>query len=432
MSFLLNIAYALFLLAVWPVILYRSMRYKKYRESLGERFFGRAPLLPEKEPGTVRVWFQAVSVGEVNLLKPIFRSLAETHPDWELVISSTSKTGLGLARKTFPDRTVFPCPLDFSWAVRRAMKRIQPDLLVLVELELWPNLIASAKKSGARVAVVNGRISDGSFPRYRRIRFFLRRVFRSIDLVAAQDAEAAVRFAAIGASDESLKVTGSIKFDGVQTDRTNRKTVELAALGRIDPDDTVFLAGSTQEPEERLAVEAFRALAPEYPRLRLIIVPRHPERFDAVAAMLEESGLPWTRRSRLTENDEKIKSGADETRILLVDTVGELGAWWGTARIAFVGGSMGTRGGQNMLEPAAYGAAVSFGPNTKNFRDISSAMLRAEAAVVVTNGDEMTAFVRRCLAEPKFCERLGENAQALVRRSLGATRATIELFEKMP
>ena len=418
MSWLLNGVYLLLLILFLPILGYRAIRYQKYRKNFGTRFWGIAPKLPEKKPGGVRLWFQAVSVGEVNLLKPIFWQIANLHPDWELVISSTSKTGLELAKRTFPDHVVFPCPLDFHWAVRRAMRRIQPDLLVLAELELWPNLIAAAKKSGARVAIVNGRISDKSFPKYRRIRPLLRRVFRSVELVAAQDAESAARFLAVGAADDSLKITGSIKFDGVATDRNNPKTTALAALAGIVPDDLVFLAGSTQEPEEALAVETFRTLAPDFPRLRLIVVPRHPERFDAVAGMLDASGLSWTRRSTL--NGEPPKE-----RILLVDTVGELGAWWGTAHIAFVGGSMGSRGGQNVLEPAGYGAAVSFGPNTKNFRDITAMMLRANAAVVVADGNELTAFVRRALSEPLFAERLGQNAQNLVLAQCGATRVTV-------
>lgn len=425
-SYLLNCCYLLFLAVVWPVLWYRAVKYKKYRKSLAARFFGSAPLLPEKRPGSVRVWFQAVSVGEVNLLKPIFTEIAATHPDWELIVSSTSKTGLELARKIFSDKTVFPCPLDFTWSVKRAMKRIRPDLLVLVEMELWPNLIWAAKKSGAKVAVVNGRISDESFPKYRRIRFFLRRLFRSVDLVLCGSAESDARFAALGVPADRRYVTGSIKFDGVATDRNNPKTTALAELAGIEKSDTVFLAGSTQEPEERLAVETFKALAPAHPNLRLILVPRHPERFDAVAVELVASGLPWSRRSTLQANGEKTAADKTAARILLVDTVGELGAWWGTACTAFVGGSMGTRGGQNMLEPAGYGAAVSFGPNTKNFREISERMLRENAAAVVADGGELTAFVRRCLDEPEYAERLGRNAQNLVIAQRGATKSTVE------
>lgn len=425
MPYLLNCCYLIFLLAVSPVLLWRGVVLGKYRKGFGERFFGRAPILREKT--APRLWFQAVSVGEVNLLKPIFRTILADHPDWELVVSATSQTGYDLAKKTFPDKAVFRCPLDFSWGTNRAMRRIRPDLLVLVELELWPNLIFSARRHKARVAIVNGRISDESVRRYRKIRFFLTRLFRSVDLVLCNSAESNKRFAALGVPATKRAMTGSIKFDGVATDRKNPKTETLSALAAIGPDDTVFLAGSTQEPEERLALETFRTLAADHPNLRLILVPRHPERFDAVAGLLNESGLNWVRRSTLVSD----KTADPKARILLVDTVGELGAWWGTAHIAFVGGSLGSRGGQNMLEPAGYGAAVSFGPNTKNFREITEAMLRGEAAAVVADGAELTAFVRRCLNEPAFAERLGRGAQNLVFDHCGATKKTVDLLAEL-
>lgn len=425
MSIILNLCYAAFLLAVSPVILWRVVLYGKYRSGLRERFFGPAVVMPKKT--APRLWFQAVSVGEVNLLKPIFRQIAADHPDWELVVSATSQTGYELAKKTFPDKTVFRCPLDFSWATNRAMRRIRPDLLVLAELELWPNLIWSARAFGAKTAIVNGRISDGSFSRYRKVRFFFKRLFRSVDLTLCGSNESNERFAALGVSDSRRVTTGSMKFDGVATDRNNPKTLALAAIAGIGPDDTVFLAGSTQEPEEALALETYRTLAETYPNLRLILVPRHPQRFDAVAEILNDSALDWVRRSALDGS----KAIQPKARILLVDTVGELGAWWGTAQIAFVGGSMGSRGGQNMLEPAGYGAAVSFGPHTKNFREITEAILRADAAQVVADGAQLTAFVRRALDEPAFAERLGKNAQNLVLAQRGATKKTVDLLAEL-
>ncbi len=203
-------------------------------------------------------------------------------------------------------------------------------------------------------------------------------------------------------------------------DRGNPATRNLASLAGFADDNIVFLAGSTQEPEEQLAIEAFKRLVTKHPRLRLVIVPRHPERFDAVAQMLDDSTLAWQRRTNLRPDS--------AASILLVDAVGELGAWWGAATIGFVGGSLGTRGGQNMIEPAAYGTAVSFGPNTWNFRDIVSMLLAADAAIVVKNGDELTRFVERCLEEPAFANELGQRARQLVARQVGATRRTIDLL----
>jgi 3-deoxy-D-manno-octulosonic-acid transferase len=380
----------------------------------------------------------------VNLLATLLRELRASHPDWEFVVSTTSRTGYELARKKYADLTVFYCPLDFSWAVRTAMRRVRPTILVLAELELWPNLIAAAKEAGACVAIINGRLSDHSFPGYRRIRPLAARVLRQIDLIAAQNEESAKRFCALGMPPDRVHVTGSLKYDGAQTDRDNPRTAALRRLAGVADDDIVFLAGSTQEPEEQIAVDIFRRLAPQHPRMRLILVPRHPERFDAVAKLLDASGLPWRRRSQLFSgvagaealrrpSDSAVSQSLDpiHPRILLVDTVGELGAWWGTASIAFVGGSFGSRGGQNMIEPAAYGAAVSFGPNTWNFRDIVAALLTAEAAVVVPNVEELEAFVRRCLDEPQYAAALGARAQQLVLSQLGATARTVAMLEEL-
>ena len=428
MSLLLDLAYILFLTAVSPVLLWRSLRQGKYREGFAEKFLGAVPRTSQ-DAGRV-IWLHAVSVGEVNLLKPILPLLREAYPDRHFVVSSTSKTGRRLAEKLFPDLTVFYCPLDFSWAVRRALARVRPELLVLAELELWPNLIRLAAKRGVKTAIINGRISEKSFAQYRAIRFFLAPLLRKLNLVAASDQLAADYFLRLGMPAERLTVTGSIKFDGVQTDRRNPKTLELAHLAGIrleeeknTPADIVFLAGSTQEPEEAMALDAFRAWSGEFPALKLILVPRHPERFDAVAKLLEQAGLPWIRRSELTE-----PAAPGRARILLVDTIGELGAWWGTAQIAFVGGSMGKRGGQNMLEPAAYGAAVSFGPNTKNFREISDRMLRASAAQLVRSGEELTAFLGRALRQPAWRAGLGSAAVRLVLDQQGACRKTADLL----
>ncbi len=220
-------------------------------------------------------------------------------------------------------------------------------------------------------------------------------------------------------------MTGSIKFDGAQSDRNNGATARLRNLAAFAPDDAIFLAGSTQEPEEKLAVAAVQALATEYPRLRLVLVPRHPERFAAVAAMLDESGLIWQKRSEL------LSSRKSDARILLVDSVGELGAWWGVANIGFVGGSLSMRGGQNMIEPAAYGVPISFGPNTQNFRDVVDMLLAANAAAVVHSEEELIGFVRQSLADPAAAAAMGDRARSLVARQRGATQRTVALLSPL-
>jgi 3-deoxy-D-manno-octulosonic-acid transferase len=360
------------------------------------------------------------------LLATVIAKFASREPQWEIVVSTTTKTGYDLACRKYGDRTVFYCPLDFSWAVANAMRRVRPALLVLAELELWPNLIAAAKEHGARVAVINGRLSDNSFRGYHRLRPLVRRVLRKLDLIAAQNSETVDRFVTLGARHGAVHSTGSLKFDGAQLDRHNPRTLELRHLAGIAAGDIVLLAGSTQDPEEKYALDIFQRLSPAHPALRLILVPRHPQRFDEVADMLAASGVAWQRRSELLSS----QSGAERAgwRVLLVDTIGELGAWWGAATIGFVGGSFGSRGGQNMLEPAAYGVATCFGPNTWNFRDIVGRLLAADAARVVRDAAELEQFVRDALERPGDARALGERAQQLVISQQGATRRTCELL----
>jgi len=420
MTYLFDAAYLFALLLASPWLLWRSLRTGRYREGFGAKLLG---IVHERTAAGPCVWLHAVSVGEVNLLGTLLAELAGARPDWQCVVSTTTQTGYALARRRYPDLTVFYCPLDFSWAVRRALRRIRPTLVVLAELELWPNLIRLATENGTKVAVVNGRLSPRSFGGYKRGRWLIRPLLQRLELIAVQNEEYAARFLALGARPESVHVTGSLKFDRAQTDRETPAVERLRTLARFAPDDIVFLAGSTQDPEESLALDAFRRLSPAHPKLWLVIVPRHPERFSSVAAMLAASGVRWQRRSELDQG-----SPDPLARVLLVDVVGELGAWWGTAQIGFVGGSLSSRGGQNMIEPAAYGVATSFGPNTQNFRDVVAALLSVNAAVEVADGAELTDFVRRCLEDANHATALGRRAQSFVVAQRGATARTLNLL----
>ena len=419
-SWLLNFAYATLILIASPWIVWSAIRHGKYREGFGEKFLGRVPLRVDSR---TCIWLHAVSVGEVNLLQTTLNELRTRLPNAEFVISTTTKTGYDLACKKYADQTVFYCPLDFSWAVRNAWQRVRPDMLVLAELELWPNLIRLANQRGTKVTIINGRLSDNSFRGYRRFRPLVSRLLNHIDLVAAQNEETAARFLALGAKD--VQVSGSLKFDGAVTDRQNERTQALCELAGFDPDDVVFLAGSTQAPEEKYALEIFQRLSQQHPTLRLVLVPRHPERFDEVAHLLDESGEVWTRRSSLITPPSALHPPPS---VLLVDTIGELGAWWGTASLGLVGGSFGSRGGQNMLEPATYGVATCFGPNTKNFRDIVAQLLAVDGAKVVQDQTEFEEFVVRALDDPNWATAMGSRAQNLVLSQQGATQRTVDLL----
>ena len=382
--------------------------------------------VPPRTSGRLRVWLHGVSVGEVQLLAAL---AAELHRQaeaaglpLECVVSSSTTTGLEVATTRFGAARVFPCPLDFSWAVQSTLARVAPDLIVLGELELWPNLLAAARRGRIPVIVANARMSERSAAGYARIRPIARRMLEAVTLVIARSTADADRFSGLGAP--RVVVTGSMKFDGVRGDRDADDVRRLREAAGFTADDVVFLAGSTQPPEERLAAEAYLALRDEHPALRLVLVPRHVERVPEIAALLDGLGIVWQRRSGL-----ETEPASATVRTLLVDTTGELGWWWGTAAIAFVGGSLdGKRGGQNMLEPAAYGAAVAFGPHTRNFRDEVARLQAADAAVVVADAAALTAFVRRCLEEPAWRRALGHRGQQLVAAHRGATAATARLI----
>jgi 3-deoxy-D-manno-octulosonic-acid transferase len=240
--YLLNVLYLLLIVLALPWLAYQSIRKGKYREGFAEKFLG---LVPPRGGAKPCLWFHAVSVGEVTLLAPLLKRIGHDRPDCQCVISTTTKTGMELARKKYADHIVFYCPLDFSWAVRSAMRRMRPDVLVLAETELWPNLIRAARERGVRVAMVNGRLGERSFRGYRRIRPLVSAVLRQIDLVAAQDETYADRFRRLGARPEVIAVTGSMKYDGARTDRDNTATVRLRRLAGFAADDVVLLAGST-------------------------------------------------------------------------------------------------------------------------------------------------------------------------------------------
>lgn len=437
MPLVLDLIYLLALTLLIPWLVWRAVRTGRYREGFAEKLFGRVPRRIGDRPC---VWFHAVSVGEVRLLRPVLDELARRRPDWEVFLSTTTAAGLAVARGTYPDLVTFHAPLDFSWATRRAVARVRPTVFALVELELWPNWIRAAKRGGARVAVVNGRLSARSHRGYRRLRPLLRPTMRRLDAVAAQTPEYAQRFVDLGVPADRVHVTGSMKYDGLELDRRNDATLAMRARLGVKPTDLVLVAGSTMEGEELAALETYLALKPEHPNLKLIVVPRHPHRFDEVAALLESRGETPTRRSALPDPGDPAAAPAGSAtapapapgRVILLDTLGELSAVWGLADVAFVGGSLFPgRGGQNMIEPAAFGACVLFGPHTENFRATVSALLERDAARVVHSPAELTQAVREALEDPETAAERGEAARAFVLTQQGATQRTLSVLDEL-
>ncbi len=412
-SLLLSCAYVV----AFPWFVYRALRHGKRCHDWRQRFLG---LVPVRSGSGECIWFHAVSVGEVNLLSPLIQRIVALRPDLKLVISATTKTGFDLAQQRFKDHTVFFAPIDFHWAVRRVLRRIRPTILVLCELELWPNLIGLTRRQGVPVAVINGRISERSFAGYRRTHWLLNTMFSQLSLVAVQNEEYAQRFTTLGINDSALTITGAIKFDGVCFDRQHPSTRHFRTMANFAENEVVFLAGSTEAGEERIVYDAYQQLKHEFNQLRLVIVPRHIDRTLRIIEELEQAGLTTVRRTDLNPTRPLASN-----EVLIVDTIGELSGWWGLADIGFVGGSFGNRGGQNMLEPAALGVATCFGPNTRNFRQIVQVLLDAQAAVELSNPRDLQTFIRKCITDPDYAIQLRTQAREIVRFHQGATDKTV-------
>jgi len=427
---LLNGLYLVVIGLALPVLLYRRWRFGKYRTGWGEKLFGRVPMREGKRPC---LWLHAVSVGEVLQLQPVIAAWRERHPDWDIAVTTTTPTGKQVAEREYPDCLICYCPLDFTWAVHQAFTRLRPTALVLVELELWPNLILEARQQGIPLVLINGRLSERSFRGYRKFRVLLRPLWRCFSQILTQNPEYASRFAALGVPESQLQVAGSIKFDRLQTDRNGLPVLKLRDTFGFPAGKPVLMAGSTHAPEEETVLDQWLLLRERFPELQLIVAPRHAERFDEVAELFMRRGISVRRRSQISSQGEGASqietTGTAQPSVGLLDTLGELSACWGLADIAFVGGSWSQRGGQNMMEPAAFGCAVLLGPNTWNFAEIVADLQGEQACQIVAGGAEFHQAVTELLLDPTSRLEMGQRARHLVLSRQGATALTVHAME---
>ena len=405
-----------------PYWLVEMARHGKYRKGLGERM-GRVPgRLRLPGAGERAIWVHAVSVGEVLAVAGLVEGLQRRFPRHRIFISTTTDTGQSLARKRFGEASVFYFPMDFTFAIRPYMKALRPQLVVVAETEFWPNFLRLAHASGARVAVVNARISDRSWPSYRRFRGLLRKVLVNVDLFLAQTEQDAERLRDIGGNAERVRVAGNLKFDiPVPTAPAMVESLRNSIAG--SGAGPVLVCGSTVEGEESLLLRSFENLLVRHPRAVMILAPRHPERFSAVAALLEKISIRFWRRSAW--NSEALNGG-----VLLLDSIGELAALYALADIAFVGGSLVPRGGHNIIEPAQYGVATVVGNHTENFRDIVSLFQRRDAVRIVGPA-ELPLVLMELLANDAERRALGQRAAETMRSQLGATSRTADALQEL-
>jgi 3-deoxy-D-manno-octulosonic-acid transferase len=422
--FLYSFALALGMLLTLPYWLYQILRHGKYRSGFVERL-GRVParLAGDASARTGRViWVHAVSVGEVLAVSGLVEQMRRSFPQHRVVMSTTTDTGQELARKRFGEANVFYFPMDFAFAIRPYLQALQPELVVLAETEFWPNFLRQAHASGARIAVVNARISDRSWPRYRRFRWALRRMLVHVDLFLAQTPEDSARLQSIGAEAGRVQVTGNLKFD-VSSPSPPPIVDSLRRSLAAESAGPVLVCGSTVEDEEPPLLKAFENLRVAHPRAVMILAPRHPERFDEVAILLQQLGMPSFRRSQW--HGEVLAGG-----VLLVDSIGELAALYALADVAFVGGSLVPRGGHNIIEPAQHGVAIVTGNHTDNFRDIV-ALFQSRDAVRIVGLAELPLTLMHLLAHDAERRALGRRAEETMRSQMGATSRTLEALKTL-
>ena len=425
-AILIDIAYVLGLIALSPVWLYRMLRYGRYRGSLGERF-GKAPQRHGLQPV---IWIHAVSLGEVNGIKSLVAELSSQLPDYQIVISSTTDTGMTQARKLFePDRRVFLFPMDFSFVVRRAFHRLRPNLVVLMEGEAWPNFLRQANGMGIPVMIVNGRIGENKgYPRYKLVKPLVKRLlFSRLASVGAQEQAYAERFIELGADASRVHVTGSLKFDtAVIMDKVEGSETLAAAVG-LREGDKLIVAGGTGEGEERPLLEMFGAMTRRKkfpPHTRLAIVPRKPERFNEVARLIRQAGFVLVRRS---ERKDGAASIATPDAVILGDTMGELRKFYSLASAIFVGRSLVPMGGSDMIEAAGLGKPVAFGPHVFNFPQ-ARILVDAGVARQVPTAQELGEVLNGWLQDPAAAAAMGRRAQEVIRNEQGATQRNVELI----
>ncbi len=428
-SFLLTLGFVLLL----PRFVIDAFRSGKYVTGLSERL-GRIPKFHRSDAPVV--WLHCVSVGETEAARPLVAALRQHFPDHRIVISTTTVTGQEVACRAFASEAaaVFYFPIDWGWTVRRVLNSINPNAVLIMETELWPNLLRECHRRSIPVALVNGRISPKSFHRYLRIRTFMRRVLGNLTLALMQSEEDARRISELGVADERIKTLGNMKFDGAQLPTiAEEMSSQLQVRFALNADERLIVAASTHAPEETIVIEAFKRVkqTPSGKAARLLIAPRHPERFEEVAKLIVASGFTWSRKSAPA-------SPADESStIILLDSIGELRAAYQFADIAFIGGSLIPHGGQNVLEPAAQGVAIITGAHTHNFAAIVAALLAQDALIQLPRASvtEAPAALAACLVELLGDEErrksMGFRGQSVCTANRGATQRTIDVIAKL-
>src|SRR5690349_2752286 len=423
MYFLYSLLLTLGFVLLLPRFAIDALRNGKYVTGLRQRL-GNIPLVDSERP---IIWLHCVSVGEAQAAQSLVRLLKETFPTHTLAVSTTTVTGQRLAQAIFSEQAaaVFYFPIDWAWTVRRVLRRLNPAAIFIMETELWPHLFRAARKRQIPVALLNGRISDKSFRRYKRIRPFISRVLNDLTLALMQSERDATRIRELGLNDNRIVAVGNLKFDSAGTAAAAVVTKQIRERFGFADGRPLFVAASTHNPEEAVILTSFRAVRQSHPNLRLLLAPRHPERFAEVDSLLAASEFSLARRSAPNVDD-------DTADIILLDSIGELSAVFPLADLAFVGGSIAAHGGHNVIEPAAHGVCTITGPHTSNFTAITKTMLAEGALVQLTDAPEPIAELAQTLNELLSDKQrrsvIGKRARLVCETNRGATERTLKLL----
>ena len=399
-----------------PRALWRMLRRGRYRRGLRQRFGA----VPQEvlDVGGGAVWIHAVSVGEVHAAKGVIAHFERLLPGVPVVLSTTTDTGQALARRAGA-AACFYCPVDLPWAVNRYLEALRPRAIILIETEIWPNLLHCSAQRGVPVALVNARLSAQSHRGYARLGRVWRRIMEQFAVVCARTAREASRFRDLGVADDRLFITGNLKADARVLTSPVSVRQELAEQLGLNGDAPLLAAGCTMPGEEAVVLDAFRAARANAPAARLLIAPRHPERFDQVAALIGEAGFTCRRRSG---------GGPAAADVLLLDSIGELPAAYGLAVASFVGGSLNDGGGHNLLEPAIYGQPVIYGPHMRNFAELAAALRAGGGGLQVDNADELAMAWSSMLSNDVRRRTIGAMARRVALRDASAGARTARIL----
>ena len=422
-SFLTLVVFVL----VSPYFLYQAIRYNKYIGSLGQRL-GYLPISLNVD-GEESIWIHAVSVGEALTARALVADLKERYPRLRLYLSTTTIAGQQVARRSLQHvDAVFYFPFDWAFIVQRTLNIVRPRVFVMMETEIWPNLLRLCRARGVKTVVINGRISSRSYPRYRLIRPFFRRVLADVDRFCMQSDESARRLIELGADPARVTVTGSLKFDSLELPAVvshGKPRERVLRFFRLSPNRVVVVAGSTVRGEEPAVLRAFARLKATSPSALAILAPRQPERFGEVERLARDAGFVTARRSDLPIDAEP------RADVVVLDTIGELAQLYQLATVVFVGGSLVDHGGHNILEPAVFGKPIVFGPHMQNFKEIADAFVANGAAVQVGSERELEEALLSLVTDPVRRARLGAAARALVEANRGAKDKTLAVIAEL-